>query len=839
MRPLLSAKVASITGKVALVLAFWWNGHALAKQGTMGAGLVPGLSIQAPKAPFQAPEAKEDLYLAVFINGVDTKTLAAFHRFPGGCLTVSTDDLKEYRLKIPEIAMHVSGGVCLERMPGLTYRYDVSSQTIHLKVSDSARMPLDFDMRRRRPEPTKGHDLSAVLNYGLFAAGGTQDYGTNYYPQYQGASAGLDAHVFSQYGIFDQSVRLNSTMAELTPGFLRLDTRWTYEDPGALVTYTAGDVISGSLNWTTAIRMGGVQVRRNFRLRPDLVTMPLPQFSGSAAVPSSVEVYANQTRLFTQDVTGGPFNLNNIPLTSGPGKMRIVLRDANGKETVTEYAYYNSTSLLAPGLFDYSLEAGFARRFYGLHSLDYGANPIASGSVRYGVTPRLTVEGHAEGGEGLLNLGAAVDFGLWRYGIASFAFAGSELNGAYGGQGFGSFETGLWGARLMLRTQRALGDYQDLASVTAPRCAAAIVGCAAGSYTYKKRDQISFSIPVYFDEGSLNFSYTDSLDYDGNANKIGTLSYNRPFLFDRSTISVNMFNDFEHRDSFGAYASVSYSWDAYSTSAILEASNTTSAAGGSFSKTPGREPGSYGYALTALEGARPQNSAAVTYRGQAFQAVAGVAEYGRTVHATVQADGAIAFLNGMYFSNRIDNSFAVVDTGVPGARVLYENNPAGATDSKGRLLLANVRAHEANRIAIDPASLPPQAEMPETKQIVVPASRGGTAVYFKGNAAPPAAIVSFKDGNGKWLAAGSEAWVNGRETSFTVGLDGEAYLTGLAGRNAVLIKAIDGTPCNAEFEFTPDPEAPQIRIPGVVCASAPGTTQIAAQTGGETVMAKR
>jgi len=169
----------------------------------MGAGLVPSPSIPAPKAPFQAPEAKEDLYLAVFINGVDTKTLAAFRRFAGGCLTVSPDDLKEYRLRIPDSAMHVSGGVCLEKMPGLTYRYDASSQTIHFKVSDGARVPVDFNVRRRSPDPTADQDLSAVLNYGLFAAGGTQDYGTNYYPQYQGASAGLDAHIFSQYGTFE------------------------------------------------------------------------------------------------------------------------------------------------------------------------------------------------------------------------------------------------------------------------------------------------------------------------------------------------------------------------------------------------------------------------------------------------------------------------------------------------------------------------------------------------------------------------------------------------------------------------------------------------------------
>ena len=178
--------------------------------------------------------------------------------------------------------------------------------------------------------------------------------------------------------MFNQSFVANSTATGLTRNFLRLDTRWFYEAPNTLTTYSAGDVISGSLNWTTSIRMGGIRIRRDFQLRPDLVTQPIPQFSASAAVPSTVEVFANQTRAFSQDITGGPFNINNIPVATGPGTMYIVLRDATGKETVTEYSYYSSTNLLARGVFDYSVEAGFARQFCGLYSDSYDGNPAGA-----------------------------------------------------------------------------------------------------------------------------------------------------------------------------------------------------------------------------------------------------------------------------------------------------------------------------------------------------------------------------------------------------------------------------------------------------------------------------
>jgi outer membrane usher protein len=835
--------MANAAGKAALLLAcLAWSGGAaaLAKQGTDGAGSDAGSYLPASMQP------KEDLYLAVLINGYETRKLAQFRRYADGCLTIAPENLKAFNLKVPESALHASGGVCLERMPGLTYRYDVTTQSIYLKVSDDARVPADFEVRKSRPAvpTTQNYPVSAVLNYSLFASGGTENYQYSYYPQYQGASATLDGRVFWQYGFFEQSFTANSTQTDLTPYFLRLDTRWLYENPDTLMTYAAGDIISGSLNWTTSIRMGGVQIRRDFSLRPDLVTQPMPQFSASAAVPSTVEVYANQARTFSQEITGGPFNINNIPLNTGPGTMRIVLRDATGKETVTEYSYYNSTSLLAPGLFDYSLESGFARQFYGLYSNEYDGAPIASGSFRYGLTPRITIEGHAEGGAGLVNLGGGADFGLWHYGVASLAFSGSEWNGAFGGQVYGSFETTVWGARFMARALQSLGDYEDLAFVTAPKCSALIIGCTAGTGApFRNLEEVSLSIPLGFDPSTISLSYTGSEDYEGNRYKLGTLSYSRPFYWDRSTISLNVFNDFEHKNSYGAYASLTFSWDKYTASAIAEAgsngngNNNSYAAGGSFSRALGSEPGSYGYSLTGLEGPAPYNSASAAYRAPAFVASASVTEAGKTTQATGQLDGSIAILNGVHFANRIDNTFAVVDTGIPDARVLYQNNPIGETGPDGTLLIASLRAHEYNTITIDPASLPPQADMPETKQVVVPAQKGGISVHFKGNASPPSAVVTFKDDVGQYLPAGSEVWVNGNATSFGVGYDGETYLTGLALTNTVKAKKPNGTPCSATFEFTPNPKG-QVRISDVVC-HGDGAVMASMQTGGITVRAKQ
>ncbi|OXH88115.1 hypothetical protein CA830_21265, partial [Burkholderia multivorans] len=89
--------------------------------------------------------------------------------------------------------------------------------------------------------------------------------------------------------------------------YTRFDTSWSRSDPARPSTTQIGDAISGSLAWTRSVRLGGLQWRSNFALRPDLVTFPIPSLSGSAAVPSAVDLYINNVRQYTGNVPSGPF----------------------------------------------------------------------------------------------------------------------------------------------------------------------------------------------------------------------------------------------------------------------------------------------------------------------------------------------------------------------------------------------------------------------------------------------------------------------------------------------------------------------------------------------------
>jgi outer membrane usher protein len=146
-----------------------------------------------------------------------------------------------------------------------------------------------LDARHRRwadlPEPRA--DYGAVLNYSLFGATGAlsdRDFG-----RLDTFSGSFDLRVFGPLGTLSHSFIAGRTSDDWMEDVVRLRTAWVYSDPHWMLTYRAGDLISGGLSWERSVNLG-VQAQRNFGLRRDLVTKPLPSFAGSAAVPSTIEV---------------------------------------------------------------------------------------------------------------------------------------------------------------------------------------------------------------------------------------------------------------------------------------------------------------------------------------------------------------------------------------------------------------------------------------------------------------------------------------------------------------------------------------------------------------------
>ncbi|MBS0528355.1 MAG: fimbrial biogenesis outer membrane usher protein, partial [Proteobacteria bacterium] len=182
---------------------------------------------------------------------------------------------------------------------------------------------------------------------------------------------------------------------------------------------------------------------------------------------------------------------------------------------------------------------------------------------------------------------------------------------------------------------------------------------------------------------------------------------------------------------------------------------------------------------------------------------------------TGQIDGSlVAMGGGVFAANRIDDSFAVVETGVPNVEVSSENRPIGKTDASGRLLVTQLRSYQDNKITINTSNLPVDAEIGTTKEIVVPADRSGVRVKFPIKTNANAAVVIIVMADGTPVAAGTKGTLSDG-SAFFVGYDGRAFVSGLSHHNVATI-SLPAASCHAPFDFSPKRGA-QVEIGPVVC----------------------
>jgi len=802
--------------------------------------------------PARADDAGRPMQLEVILNGTPTKLIGSFAMLEGNHLAATREELKGLGLD-PRGSTSSGELVVLDQVFGLTYQYEEATQRVLITAPEEQLAVKEYNLRTA-PELTPAQsDWGGVVNYNVYSSAvssadapplavngvpltinGIPTKFTGAPIAFNGASATFDARVFTPFGTLSQSAILRTSLSDRFDA-LRLNTTISYSDPETMMSYRAGDAITGGFAWTRPIRIGGAQMARNFGLRPDLVTLPLPAARGSAAVPSVADVYINNVKTYSQDVNSGPFLLSNLPAITGSGTARVVLRDSSGHTTETVLPFFVSSSLLAPGMFDYSLEGGLPRISYGTTGDRYLSSPIASGSARYGVFDWLTLMGHAEGGAALVNgsLGAAIRTGT--FGVATIAGAASRSGDGTGFQSYVAYETKLFGISINASSQMTFGAYSDLAAVTSrPDTGVSVdpydigafidlstaVQKAANKALFtttgppKMLNRISFGVPLPFYNINLSAGFTQTRDAADVRSDIANLTI--AFPVGRASVFGTAFTTVSGQKNTGFLVGMSMPLgDQVTTSLAVSGAKEGLSVNADAVKPLEQKPGSWGWRVRDGEGVGAQRSAAVSYRSSFMRTEVGVAQGRNGAAATAEMEGAVATLGGgVFFSNRIDDAFAVVETGVPDVEVFHENRSAAMTNSSGRALVPGLRSYQRNRIAIDTTKLPVDADISVTEGYVTPADRAGVRLNFavQTNARP--AIVVFKGADGQPLPAGARGQIEGGE-SFTIGYDGRGYIKSLNAENTATITMVDRE-CRASFAYEARPNE-QVVISGVTC----------------------
>jgi outer membrane usher protein len=779
-----------------------WLGAALVLGCAFGAGAraaEPVPAAAAPSAPVPstgAPSAlplpaapAAELYLEVSVNGVKTGLVVSFQQGPRG-LRGSVQNLRELGLDPQLFGVAGQDEFDLEAVAGLTYHYDAAAQSIDLRLDDALRKPLQLNARSARPSGAGSADPGLLLNYDLYGQLGSG-----------GRVAALnELRLFGPAGVLGSSG--NAVLRGRGRRYIRYDTSWSWSDPATLQSVQVGDFVAPSLGWTRALRMAGVEWRRNFDLRPDLLTYPLASIGSSAVVPSSVSLYVNGMQQYSAEVPGGPFVIGQVAGLNGAGQATVITRDALGRQVATSLPLYVDTRLLARGLSDFALAAGVLRRDYGVRSFRYAGAPAFTASLREGLSDALTMEAHAEGqagratglsDTGLVNGGAGA---LLRLGQAGGVLSGSLAVSA------GGIEHGARGLQASLGYQYIAPRFALDMQSTRASAGYADLGSAEGSPVIPANDRASVNLNLA-SAGSASLSLVHYRTPGQPAVRLAALAWSRSIGFG-AFFSLSAFQDLGKPESRGVSATLSLSLgDRISLSAGSGRQNGERVGSMAAARSPDFA-GGWGWALQkARSGELDVAQAQVQYLGSAGQFSASTLRAGASSSNALGLSGSLVAMDGTVLAARhVGRGFALVSTGVPDLPVFHENRPIGRTGSDGRLLVPDLMPYAGNQIAIDAASLPADVRIERTALTVVPLGGAGVVAGFPVERYRAATVI-VHGADGKPLAVGTPVRLAGAPAAGSVvGYDGVVFVDGLEQANDIVVGQ-GAAACTLHFTYQP------------------------------------
>ncbi|MEI2556169.1 fimbria/pilus outer membrane usher protein [Acinetobacter pittii] len=744
------------------------------------------------------------LFLNISVNSNVSKDLISVRQEQDRKLYIRFRDLRTLRLKIDE---HIPDNqwVCINDLNGIQFKYLENEQSLNLKVPSNMLTGYSVDLSGQQitsPNLLRMKPLNAaILNYSLY------NTITNDENVFSGTAEGIFNSAignFSSGGLYNGSNE-NSYNHEK---WVRLESKWQYVDPEKIRIYTLGDFISNSPDWGSSVRLAGFQWSSAYSQRGDIVTSALPQFSGSAALPSTLDLYVNQQKIYSGLVPSGPFDIKQLPFISG-NEVTLVTTDATGKQSITKKPYYFSSKILAKGINEFSVDVGIPRYNYGLYSNDYDDATFASGAIRYGYSNSLTLSGGAEAStDGLSNLGTGFAKNIFGIGVINADIAASQYKDENGYSTLLGLE-GRISKNISFNTsyRKVFDNYFDLARVSQVR--------------YLKDNQINAESQNYLNYSALaDEIFRAGINYNFYAGYGVYLGYNQIKYSDNSykLLSTNLsgsldknwgfyasaYKDYENHKDYGIYFALRYT-----PSSKVNAITSVSSDSGSLRYRQEifglSEPqiGSFGWGgyVERDEDANENNASVyASYRARAAYLTGRYNRFGDNDQVALSATGSLVAAAGRIFAaNEIGDGYAVVTNAGPQSQVLNGGVNLGATDKSGRFLIANLRPYLSHHIYLDPSLLPLEWDITSTNQTAFVGYRQGTLVDF-GAHRVISGLVKLVDQNNSPLMPGYAVRINGQQDA-VVGYDGEVFIPNLLKQNKLEVDLLDHGSCQVDFTY--------------------------------------
>lgn len=738
-------------------------------------------------------QAGEPIFAEITINGTTLKRLVKLRR-DGDALSIATDSAI-YAGLIAEPQAHEYDGqsfVALASIKDASFSFDPLTSRLTVSKRRKSDGPNLIDLRGTSGKTA--NNAHAVTAFML-------DYD---------ATSSVDRDGVRAAGLVTTRVVRGNAAAESSwtvatnPGsgqkhVRRLDTSFTYYQTDKMLRVTAGDFISVPPSNGRAVRMGGLQISRDFSVRPDLVTYPLPDISGDVAVPTGIDLLVNDRRLSRNDVEQGEFTVRNVPVTLGRNQIGVVVRDALGRETIQSVSLYASRSLLAPNLSNWSASIGTVRHDFGRSGDRYGAL-AATGFYRRGLTSNLTGEFAGQWRSGFLNLGGGASMTLGSIGLINADFRASRNQLPVGdrrGHLFGlSFES--VGPRLSLRlnAQKVSEGYDDLASASGDAPPSSLYSTEFG-FDLKKLG--SFRLAAV-EQHRQNWKLHDRAS---RRDQMISASYRNSFKG-----GLNFFADVTHRRSDNDYKvttalfgiTMQFGGRSFGQMSVSVQGNRDQTEFAYYH--PDVVPGEIGYNVQAGVGTIERVGGSASYRARWGRVEAQAEMIEGQAAARASARGSLIFAEGMlHASERTSGAVLIVDTqGIDGIPITRENRDAGRTRKDGKLLLTDFTPYVPAKIAIDPMKLSSDILARKLEAMIKLPPRSVAKLSLDVSRYVPSRFT-LSDRNGLPFEAGTLARAYPSGSDYTIGFDGLVEINAAIKDEELRIELADGSVCHADLNM--------------------------------------
>lgn len=639
-----------------------------------------------------------------------------------GNFFVKTQDLRTMGITgpfPPSVTIDNEPHVSLKSFSGLTFTFNEKTLTLEMDVSPTLlpKQVLDFAPK----EPMKVYyprDSSAFLNYRV-------DYFSGNSFSFQGL--GVTNEVGIRSGDFLFLSDSQYTKNDAGNRFVRLSSSLVYDRRQDMQRTVLGDFAASSGILGTDVNLGGLSFSKVYRINPYFTNHPSAGLSGLVSLPSDVEVYLNGTRIRTDRLSPGEFQLKNITGYGGASQVEVVVRDPFGREQRIRYPFYFTDILLMKGLHEYSYNLGALRRDFGTKSNNYGKIAF-SGFHNYGITDFLTVGFRGEWAGSAFNMGPQASFLSTLAGTFT-----ASLSGSYDGKGNAGF-AGLFGytyqglkdisARLYLKGLSS--DYATIDSLD-----------SAPKTRYEAAASIGYSSQRL---GSLNLDFSTTSAFEGDTTRAVTVSYSRNLA---SNINLNASFKKTLKPSSGNEFFIGLNYYPGSQINLSATYRKTGDADTEMLQVQKNQPLGQGLGFNAsLERTDSESghvtrfNPSVTYNGSH-----GVysADYswqdtnsGSADSSRFSVSGALVYLGKTVGLIRpVSDSFALVKVGeVEGVRVNLNNQEMARTNASGKAFVPDMSAFNYNQVSITDKDVPMDYLLSAKLKHMSPPFRSGSCVIF-------------------------------------------------------------------------------------------------------------